>query len=264
MDLQKAKIYNDGSHYIAIRRTTRPKRPKRVKKERVVTVTEEDIILEQAPEPASVENNEASAAEAVEKTEIEQEVKEPIKTVKKPKEMTLKELFNSYYSQTVNVRKRQRKKLLQNAMRKYFDDDKSCADFVQSNIERVQRNFLSRRLRFMRKINMHPFNYFVTFTYDDAIHTEESFRKKLKCYLYHMSQRHDWRYIGVWERSPEKQRLHYHGIFIIPDISVVGELLKKKDFNVNIGRMQYVMQSNKILEKFGRNDFREINSEYTG
>ncbi len=264
MDLQKAKIYNDGSHYIAIRKTTRPKRPKRVKQERVVTVDEEDTILQQTNEPSEVETTKEITVLTDEKTEIEQEVKESIKTAKKPKEMTLKELFNSFYSQTFNVNKRKRKKAIQNAMRKYFDDDKSCAEYVQTNFERVERNLMSRKIRLSRKINMHAFNYFVTFTYDDAIHTEETFRKRLKKYFHNMRQRHDWRYIGVWERSPDKNRLHYHGMFVIPDITIVGEFEDRKDYNTVTHRMQIVKQSKKLLNKFGRNDFRELDTDHLG
>ncbi len=260
MDLQNAKIYHDGSHYIAIRRTTRPKRSKRVKQERVVTVDEEDTVLQQVDELSAVEITVLTD----EKTEIEQEVNKTIKTAKKSKEMTLKELFNSFYSQTFNVNKRKRKKIIQNAMRKYFDDDKSCVEYVQTNFERVERNFMSRKIRLMRKINMYVFNYFVTFTYDDAIHTEETFKKKLKRYLYNMQQRYDWKFIGVWERSPDENRLHFHGIFMISDLSVLGEFENRKDYNTKKHKMQIVKESVKVRKKFGRNDFREINAEYTG
>ncbi len=264
MDLQKAKIYNDGSHYIAIRRTTRPKRPKKIKPERVVVVDEQEIILPKNDEPIEEVKTEKKSVVTAEKNEVEQEVKGPVKLATKPKEMTLKELFNTFYSQTVNERKKDRKKIIQNAMRKYFDNDKSCFEFVQTNFERVERNFISRKMRLMRKINMYQFNYFVTITYDDAIHTESSFKKKLKRYLYNMTNRYNWRYIGVWERSPDKLRLHYHGMFIIPDIKVVGELEDKKDYNTVTHRMQVVKQSKKIEMKFGRNDFRELETEHSG
>ena len=37
--------------------------------------------------------------------------------------------------------------------------------------------------------------------------------------------------MGVWERSPKKQRLHFHGIFYIPEGSIPGELLPFKDYS---------------------------------
>ena len=67
----------------------------------------------------------------------------------------------------------------------------------------------------------------MTLTYDSAIHTEDSFRKKLRTTLSHFCDRKGWRYIGVWERSPEKKRLH----------------LKQNSF---------------FAKRFGRNDFEKI------
>lgn len=263
MDLRQAKIYNDGSHYIAIRRTTRKNHPKRLKKERLVVVDAQDIVLQETDSCKNLDDGEIFV-ETNDNNDSGQECKETVKSGVKPKELPLKEVFNIVYMQTVNVSKKYRRKTVQDAMRKYFDDDKSCYEYVQTNFERIERNFLCRKIRLMRKINLYDFNYFVTYTYDDGLHTEETFKKKLKRYLHNMTARYEWRYIGVWERSPEKQRLHYHGLFIIPDISIVGELKEKKDYNVRTRRMQIVRQSEKILKKFGRNDFREINSEYTG
>ncbi len=264
MDLRQAKIYNDGSHYIAIKQTTRPKRPKKIKKERVVVVDESDIILKQGKEELIDENTSGNVVVFDEKHKAEQEVNKLTKTVNKPKEMTLKEVFNSLYSQTFDKRKKDRKIIIRIAMRKYFDDDKTCREYIEFNFDRVERNLISRRIRFSRKINMHPFNYFVTFTYNDELHTEESFQKKLKRYLYNMCQRYSWKYIAAWEHSPENNRLHLHGMFYIPDISIVGKIEKRKDYNIKTHKMQTVMQSDKILDKFGRNDFRELETEHSG
>lgn len=41
-----------------------------------------------------------------------------------------------------------------------------------------------------------------------------------------MCHRKGWKYVGVWERSPEKQRLHFHGIFYIPEGTMPGMLLE--------------------------------------
>ena len=37
-------------------------------------------------------------------------------------------------------------------------------------------NFIARRIRMTKKASLTNFNYFVTFTYDSALHTEETFR----------------------------------------------------------------------------------------
>ena len=45
--------------------------------------------------------------------------------------------------------------------------------------------------------------------------------KSLKNCLKHLSNRKGWKYIGVFERSPEKKRLHFHGIFHIPENAMI-------------------------------------------
>ena len=106
-----------------------------------------------------------------------------------------------------------------------------------------------------RKANLQEFNYFVTFTYDDPKHTEASFRKKLQNCLSLFCSRKEWRYIGVWERSPKTERLHFHGIFHIPDGSMPGTLLAYNDYNFNTRQRQMIWQNTYFLEKFGRCDF---------
>ena len=84
-------------------------------------------------------------------------------------------------------------------------------------MERKKRNMIVRRTRLARKINLGTWNYFCTFTYDSSKHTEETFRKKLKNALSLFSSRKNWMYMGVWEKSPKNHRLHFHGLFNIPE-----------------------------------------------
>ena len=95
--------------------------------------------------------------------------------------------------------------------------DNAVKNYVDSNIERKRRNLIMRRIRLTRKVNLQTFNYFVTFTFNGKLHPEESFRKSLKKTLANFTSRKGWKYVGVWERSPEKQRLHFHGLFYIPE-----------------------------------------------
>ncbi len=109
-----------------------------------------------------------------------------------------------------------------------------------------------------RKANLQSFNYFCTFTYDDKKHTEESFKKKLKMRLSSFAGRRKWKYIGVWERSPVKKRLHFHGIFHIPEGSLPGVLLEHRDYSTIEHKMKTRMQSTYFNEEFGRSDFESI------
>ena len=85
---------------------------------------------------------------------------------------------------------------------------------------------------------------------------EVQFKKKLRNALKHAVNRNGWKYIGVWERSPEKQRLHFHGIFYIPQM--IGEIVEVKDYSTKSHRMQTTYQNTHFLKEFGRNDFKAI------
>ena len=120
------------------------------------------------------------------------------------------------------------------------------------------RNLIVRRKRLVRKINLGQWNYFCTFTYDDKKHSEESFMKKLKNCFKKLCYRKGWVYIGVWERSPEKKRLHFHGLFYIPDNAMVGELKEVNDYSFSSHTRQVTLQNTYFNERFGRSDFKPI------
>ena len=139
-----------------------------------------------------------------------------------------------------------------------FKDLKTAETYVDDNLERKKRNLICRRTRLVRKVNLQNFNYFVTFTYDSKKHTEESFKKKLIWTLANFSHRKEWKYVGVWERSPEKNRLHFHGLFYIPDGTMPGELIEVNDFSLITHKRQTTVQNTYFNEKFGRSDFEKI------
>lgn len=118
-----------------------------------------------------------------------------------------------------------------------------------------------RRTRLARKIHLQEWNWFCTFTYDDGKHTEQSFRTKLSTCLRHFSSRKEWRYVGAWERSPKKQRLHFHGIFFIPETAMPGRMEERSGYSFNSHKRQIIMQNTYFNERFGRNDFSPIDTE---
>lgn len=109
-----------------------------------------------------------------------------------------------------------------------------------------------------RKANLQDFTHFVTLTYSNELHTEESFKKGLGDCLKNLSKRQGWKYMGVWERSPEKQRLHFHGIFYIPEGMMPGKMIDVNDYNFKSHRRRITHQNTYFNERFGRSDFEEI------
>ena len=175
--------------------------------------------------------------------------------------MTRKELFEELYSEHINVKRWKRRKLIISAMLPYFNSEQETAQYVDINFQRKQRNLIVRRIRLMRKVGLQDFNYFVTFTYDGNLHTEESFRKGLKMTFRNLCYRKNWKYVGVWERSPEKKRLHFHGLFHIPDGTMPGTIIEKNDYNFNTHRRQITHQNTYFNERFGRSDFEPIDDK---
>ena len=99
---------------------------------------------------------------------------------KAERKLTRKELFEELYNETRDKKRSERKKIITEKMLPYFRDKQATAEFVNAQFERKLRNIICRRVRLMRKVNLQTFNYFCTFTYDSAKHTEESFMRKLK------------------------------------------------------------------------------------
>lgn len=261
----ESKVYFDGSHYIAIPHTTKPYKPRPKKREDIITVKppaepSEETIQEQESAPPIDD-----ALLPLEKIAVtgempkEEEPEQPA-NILHPNErrMTKKELFNELYQEYLFLKRKERREKLIAAMCPYFKTEKAAETYVDCNLERKLRNLIARRVRFTRKANLQDFNYFVTFTYDGKIHTEQSFKKKLKSTLGHFCTRKDWRYMGVWERSPEKQRLHFHGIFHIPEGTMPGLLFEKSDYNFKSHRRQITVQNTYFNENFGRSDFEKI------
>ena len=110
-------------------------------------------------------------------------------------------------------------------------------------------------------MEVYPNELFRTLTYNDALHTEDSFRKKLRNCLSLLSNRKVWKYIGLWECSPEKKRLLFHGVFDIPKGSMLGYFIQKEDYSFKSHRRQIANQNTCFLENYGRNFISDIMDE---
>lgn len=223
---REAKVYFDGNHYIAI--------PKTLQKRNYQT------------KQASAKKGSASQKRA-----------ESFSASKK-------EVFESVYKKNIDLSKRAKKQVLLKEIQPYFEDTIKAREYVEQELARKARNSMVRQVRMTRKANLANFNYFATFTYDSKKHTEESFKKKLKNKLALLAYRQGWKYMGVWERSPEKNRLHFHRLFHIAKGKLLGELIAEQGYSFKRQKRQRVQMHSYFLERFGRNDFQEIDKRQLG
>ncbi len=266
MPYPKCKIYSDRSHYIAIPHTERPYKPRRkVQEEEIVVEVPQEQEAQESKTPQADHDMEEQVHEERELAEIEQDVPEMPHTSPKitttERRMTRKQLFERLYAEGRGLKKRALHSMLIKGMRPYFPSEQAVREYVDRNLRRKQRNLVARRIRMARKANLQTFNYFVTLTYDGKLHTEESFKKKLRTTLSHFADRKGWRYIGVWERSPQKKRLHFHGVFHVPEGTLSGEMEEVNSYSFATHQRQVTMQNSFFLKRFGRNDFEKITDE---
>ena len=278
----ECKIYFDGSGYIAIPHTEGRNGPRPKKIEPLIEIIENPEIKEpesernepvelQQPQGITerdlidmglIEETDADIIALFERDEGVGIMPTPISAcTDKPKGrmITRKQLFEELYIEAFTVKRSERKQYILERMKPYFKYEESAKAYVDKGFERKRHNLISRRIRLMRKIYLHGhWTHFVTFTYDDKKHSEDSFKKKLKSTLWNFTKRKGWQYVGVWERSPEKQRLHFHGLMDIPEM--VGEIIEVKDYSPIKKAVQVTFQNTYFNERFGRSDFKAIDS----
>lgn len=264
MSYDEAKVYFDGSHYIAIPNSERRNKTKQ-KLDSDKFIDKENFIernkigtpsgLESVP----IEVQELKEGEFEDVFENVGGCEEGIKSANiTPHKATRKQLFEESYDRHRALSKKERNKSILEDMLPYFKSNDEAKAFVRIHLERKERNLIMRRIRLTRKANLQEFNYFCTFTYDDKKHTEESFRYKLKHTLSNFVKRKGWKHISVWERSFENNRLHFHGIFYIPDGTMPGEIIEVNDYNFSTHRRQITHQNTYFNNRFGRSDMELI------
>ena len=188
-------------------------------------------------------------------TQRKSEKKSKVSTVE---EIELKEKFEQAYAEAKSKGYKQNSKEILDIVASNFENEEKAEDFVNVNMERKKRNKIERDKRLSRKLYTNEWNYFVTLTYDDKLHTEESFMKGIQDFLKHAVYRKKWKYIGVWERGNKTNRLHFHGIFYIPEGQMIGELFEKRDYDLRSHKMRTTIQNTHLNKRFGRSDFEKI------
>lgn len=249
-----AKIYYDGSHYIAIPHTERPTGKRHKEKD------EEFVVEKTADSSVSVRSIKESIDGMI---PVPQPEVLPFDVPEQdpPKTVTRKSEFNRLYDESKGMSKDERERYISDNLTAFFESCEDVKRYVQLQLSNKKRAVQARRLRFIRKAYMHDFNYFATFTYDDAKHTEESFRKKLSKQLRNLSNRRDWRYMGVWERAPKTLRLHFHSLVDIPEGQMIGEMITERSWSTRQHKMQKSLQNTHFNSMFGRSDFEEISKD---
>ena len=155
-------------------------------------------------------------------------------------------------------RNKELKELLKDGMLERYPDMENIEGYINVQVYRKVKNYYLKEKRLKSKGYLNKWNYFVTFTYDDKKHDEASFRQALKKSLSNFAYRRGWKYMGVFEESPEKKRLHFHAIMYIPDGEMVGELRTRKDYSTKQKKIQETVYNTFFEKKFGRCDFEAI------
>ena len=115
-------------------------------------------------------------------TQRKSEKKSKVSTVE---EIELKEKFEQAYAETKSKGYKQKSKEILDIVASNFADKEQAEAFVEKHMERKERNVKEKRKRLSRKVNTNDWNYFVTLTYDDKLHTEETFEKGVRNFLKH-------------------------------------------------------------------------------
>ena len=182
------------------------------------------------------------------------------KTARKSNSQTdsVKAKFETAYAESQALPKCERKQYIAEKLQDDFATAEEANEYARRQTERKRNNACKRYTRLWRKVYLQgKWDYFVTLTYDSDKHTEEAFRQSLRNTLKHLVSRKGWKYIGVWERSAS-ERLHFHGIFYIPEHAMIGELKQVSDYSTKQHRMQTTYQNTHFSRRFGRNDFKTI------
>lgn len=176
--------------------------------------------------------------------------------IDKPESKYFEEAYKQSFEEKIEPKNKPEyiKKVLQEQHPEIEEIDK----LVDEKLETKTQNYYQRIKRFRRKANLNEWNYFVTLTYDSKKMDEETFRKKIRKCLSNLHSRHQWKYMGVFEKGNDTDRLHFHAIMYIPSGQMIGSIVEKKDYSTEHKKMQ-ISHINTFFEKyFGRNDFTQV------
>jgi len=131
-------------------------------------------------------------------------------------------------------------------------------EYIKKSIKREVKNIWSRLKLAMLKGQMNYFNYFVTFTYDDELHTAESFEYQLKTKLKNEAYRRGWAYMGMREFGGDTERKHFHFLMYIPAGEMLGKIEEVEEYCVKRKKMVKRLENTFFRQNFGINTFEAI------
>lgn len=218
MLLKNIKVYNDGSHFIGILKAKGNTAKRHTKHEEPVAIVNLQTVVGESTAEKILQN--ASVEEVTSALKQNTQIQSHIPVYARG--LTRKQIFNELYKDCEGMSRQERVQYLTDNLLPYFPTEQATLQFIEENLARKKRNSIVRRIGINRKVFLNPFNYFVTLTYADEKHTEQSFKCKLKTLLSHNANRKGWSYLGVWERSPALGRLHFHALMSIPEGTLQG------------------------------------------
>lgn len=273
----ETKIYHDGSHYVGIPHTEKRYKKRSVKNEAIYVVRGNEEGRGEAVNTASLlprleiktDEEAGDCPFDIKKNELKNEKEIPVnadmvssfgKREEKriTKRVTRSSEFCRLYEECKEQNKTEQKEYIKKEIERLFKSEDEAEYYVEKKLRDKDRAYMERKKRFSRKAFLNDFNYFVTFTYDDKKQTEETFKKRLIKALRNCSARNGWKYMGVWEKGADTERLHFHAIVKVPEGEMKGELVEKNEYNVKLHRMEQSIQNTYFNERFGRTTFSEI------
>jgi len=166
--------------------------------------------------------------------------------------------IEKYYLESLSLKKKDRFNYINEKMNDEYG--LNFEDRINMFLNKKEKSIYDRTDRFRKKALNNEWNYFVTITYDDKKHDENSFKTKLKKCLANLHTRNNYLYMGVFERS-QSGRLHFHALFYIPNGEMKGEIREVKDYSTSDKKMRVANVNSFFEKRFGRNDFIKINSK---
>lgn len=166
--------------------------------------------------------------------------------------------IEKYYLESLSLKKKDRFNYINDKMNDEYG--LNFEDRINVFLRKKEKSIYDRTDRFRKKALNNEWNYFVTITYDDKKHDENSFKAKLKKCLANLHTRNNYLYMGVFERS-QSGRLHFHALFYIPNGEMKGVIREVKDYSTNDKKMRVANVNSFFEKRFGRNDFMKINSK---
>ena len=157
----EAKVYYDGSHYIAIPHTERPQKPRRNKVEKEIVINEKNEVVPEFDEKAStITTKKGQVLEEVEF--VKGKLKPVVEKVKSKGVRTSKKaLFERLYEENMGLKKKDRRQKIIDGIKEInglFKTDDDLIRYVDIQLERKQRNLilldfvLPSRIPFLRSL----------------------------------------------------------------------------------------------------------------